>query len=117
MGMAHPALDPRVLRDAGVLGWSRGCVCAWGASGPFPRARQRRDGVCELDFTRHQMRCSWLEIGSRSSFLLAPSSSPLLPPPSAGGWADNMEKRLLPCKPLCPGSHLQARRQFALMFT
>lgn len=46
---------------------------------------QRRDGVCELDFTRHQMRCSRMEIGSRSSFLLAPSSFPLLPPP-LGGW-------------------------------
>lgn len=56
-------------------------VCVQGGSNPFPRMRQRRDSVCELDFTRHQMRCSRMEIGSRSSFLLAPSSSSLLLPP------------------------------------
>ena len=111
MGTAHPALDPGVLQDARVLSQSWGCVRA-GRIQPPARARQRRDGVCELDFTRHQTCWSWMEIGSRSSFLLAPSSSLLLlplrrvdglitrgsacSPPSRGAWdlisrlADNL---------------------------
>lgn len=48
---------------------------------PLPCARQRRDSACELDFTRHQMCCGQMEIGSWSSFLMAQSSSWLLLPP------------------------------------
>lgn len=86
MGMAHPVLGPRLLRDACVLSRSWGCVFA-GRIRPLSRARQRQDDACELDFTRHQMRCSQMEIGSRSSFLLAPSGSRLLLPPQ---WVDGL---------------------------
>lgn len=82
-GMPHPILD---LRDTLLLSW--GCVCT-GRIWPLPCVKQRQDSVCELDFTRHQMRCSRVEIGSQSSFLLVPSSSPLLLPPR---WVDVLIK-------------------------
>lgn len=78
--MAHPVLDPRVLWDAHMLSQSCGCVCR-GRIQPLPCVRQRQDSACELDFTRHQMCCGWMEIGSWSSFLTAQSSSWLLLPP------------------------------------
>lgn len=51
--------------------------CAGGVSHPF-LVRQRRDSTCKVDFTRHQMHCGRMEIGSWSSFLTAQSSSWLL---------------------------------------
>lgn len=93
--MPRPTLD---LRDALLLSW--GCVCT-GRIWPLPCVKQRQDSVCELDFTRHQMRCSRVEIGSQSSFLLVPSSSPLLLPPR---WVDVLIKRGSACSPLSCGA-------------
>lgn len=92
-----------------------GAVCVQGGSNPFPRMRQRRDSVCELDFTSNALQSD----GNWLSELLSSGTEQLPTPaaPAAGGWADNMRKHLLPSKTWCLASHLQARQQFVLIFT